>query len=51
MQLYNLNQQPGNGGGFLKMELDGDTGLKVTTTGFQQDPYSEYLVIVTVFIS
>ncbi|CAB4038995.1 Hypothetical predicted protein, partial [Paramuricea clavata] len=39
VQLYNLNQQPSNEGGFLKMELDGDTGLKVTTTGFQKDAY------------
>ena len=44
MQLYSLNQQPGSSGGFLKMELDGDTGLKVTTTGERLDPHGNYLL-------
>ncbi|CAB4032313.1 Hypothetical predicted protein [Paramuricea clavata] len=41
VQLFSCNQQPGSGGGFLKM-VEHRGGLKVTTTGVQNDPHSNY---------
>jgi hypothetical protein len=41
IQLYHLNQDNTNEGRFLKMELDGDSGLKVSAIGTQYDPYSK----------
>ena len=43
VQLYSLSQKSGEGGGFLKMELDGDR-FKVTTTGERLDPHGNYLL-------
>ena len=42
VQLYHLNQQ-NKKGRFLKMELDGDSEMKISATGEQYDPYTYWL--------
>ncbi|CAB3993858.1 Hypothetical predicted protein [Paramuricea clavata] len=47
VQLFSCNQQPGNEGVFLKMVMHRG-GLKVTTTGVQNDPHTLWITHYTV---